>query len=1135
MKRALFAVAVFFALGGCFLAASGGEMPDDLAVGFHSPPDSAKPWAFWWWLNGNVSKEGITKDLEEMKRQGINGVLIDQGGGGETPRSIQFLSPEWHELFRYALREASRLGMEVSVNLCDGWDSGGPWITPDQANKKLVYVELQVDGPKKLSQLLPLPRVSVVGEGAQGAGISYNVADEYYYDVAVVAIREKPHRPVTPARVTASSTLKGYVGEWNFVPQDATDADPETFWSSENVTPSPDHPEWLTFEYHEPLAATGIYVVPGGENGPRECELEASGDGKTFSSLCRFSLERGKAEKVDFAEVRAQEFRLVIPSAYGRPVQVAEAVLLRKGDEPYLRRGIKWWWFKSANRSFWDYPRQGPAALGEEYDEDGASDCRSGEVLDLTSYMNADGRIEWEVPQGRWTILRFGYTLEGQRTRAPSRGGPGGYEADMLDSAALECHFKNTAEPMLEDAAAVGVKALKYLFIDSYELGADVRGQQPTWTQGFREEFKNRRGYDLLPYLPALARRIVDTREVTDRFLEDFRWTIGDLMADRFWRRLGELAHQRGVGIHTETGYGTYPYPHIDGLRCAGNNDVPMGEFWYGTYIMSQFNPWGDVIRTEASAAHIYGRPVVQAESFTAWTHWKEYPYMLKQVGDEAFADGLNRIVLHQYTHQPLLDTKPGWEYGAGTHFDRNITWWEQARAFFQYLGRCQYLLQQGKFVADALYFYGEGVTKFVPSKEYLRPALPQSYDFDGLNSDVLLYRLSVRDGRLALPDGMSYSVLVLPEGGVMSAEVLSKIRQLVAGGAVVVGPKPQRVPGLKGYPGSEEELKKLADEIWGDCDGQKVKERRLGEGRIVWGKSMGEVLSGAGRSPDFEYRGREKDTTLHFIHRATDSSEIYFVSNRQEREEEVECTFRVSGKQPELWDPVTGETRPAEAFRQTGGRTTIPLEFAPYGSMFVIFRQAIGREANGPATRNFPVYSKSQELRGPWTVSFDPRWGGPENVDFARLVSWTERAEEGIKYYSGTARYRKTFDLAEGLQGTGRRIALDLGEVKNVAQVRLNGKEMGVLWSKPFRVEITEAVKASGNVLEIDVVNLWPNRIIGDADLPTTRRFTRTNIIKNDLEWSDPQFKPIKQEEGLLKSGLLGPVELQSIETTAK
>lgn len=547
---------------------------DGSAGGFLTPPDWAKPYAIWWWLSGYVTREGMTKDLEEMKRQGINGVLIYQGAPGNSLHSVQFLSTEWHDLFRYALREAGRLGMEVSVTVCDGWDSGGPWIAPDLANKKLVYSEVQVEGGKRVARDLPLP----------------SRVDEYYCDVALLAIRERPDCPITTARVTASSTLEGYVGEWNFPPVDVADGDPETFWSSANVAPCPNRPEWLTLAYHAPLAASAVYVVPGPDGGPRECELQASRDGKTFSSVCRFKLEKKQAKKAVFLEAQGKAFRLMILSAYGAPVQVAEAALLRKGDEPYIRRGIKWWWFKSGNRSFWDYPPQGPAALSKEYPEDATFDCHSSEVLDLSKYMDADGHIVWTPPPGRWTLLRFGYTLVGQLTRALSTGGRPGYEADMLNSAAMETHFKNTAVPMLEDSAAVGGNVLKYLFIDSYEIGANVRGQQPTWTQGFRQEFKEGRGYGLLPYFPALARRIVDSRQVTDRFLADFRWTIGDLMAERFWTKFKELAHERGVGIEPEAGYGTYPFPHIDGLRCAGNSDVPTGEFWYANNVMSQFN-----------------------------------------------------------------------------------------------------------------------------------------------------------------------------------------------------------------------------------------------------------------------------------------------------------------------------------------------------------------------------------------------------------------------------------------------------------------------------------------------------------------------------------------------------------------
>jgi hypothetical protein len=361
----------------------------------------------------------------------------------------------------------------------------------------------------------------------------------------------------------------------------------------------------------------------------------------------------------------------------------------------------------------------------------------------------------------------------------------------------------------------------------------------------------------------------------------------------------------------------------------------------------------------------------------------------------------------------------------------------------------------------------------------------------------------------------MSYRVLVLPEDGVMSAAVLGKIRELVAQGGVVSGPKPQRPPGLQGYPGADPELQKLANEMWGDIDGVKVKERSLGKGKVYSGESLGDVFAHENEAPDFGYRGSAPGTSLDFLHRTEGDAEVYFIANRKERDEQAECTFRVTGKRPELWDPVTGQSHPATAFTQAGGLTTMPLEFAPYGSMFVVFREPMANGAHGEEQRNFPVYSTAQTLQGPWTVSFDPKWGGPAHAEFTTLQSWTTRPEDGIKYYSGTATYRKTFDLPAVLQGAHTRVAIDLGEVKYAAQVRLNGKDLGPVWTKPFRVEITGAVKASGNVLEIDVANLWPNRIIGDSQLPPERRYTHTNVVYT-------------KDTPLWKSGLLGPVRIE-------
>jgi hypothetical protein len=955
---------------------------DEWAKSFLHPPAAARPWAYWWWLDSFATKEGITKDLEEMKRQGIGGVLIfDAGEGGpDAPKGPLFMSPPWRELFKFAVAECDRLGIEASINLCSGWDAGGPWVTPPHAAKKLVFAETRVQGPTDFADALPQPPV----------------VDRFYREIAVVAFKENNRRGLAP-------------------------------------------------------------------------------------------------------------------QAPGEPA--------RKPP------GLKHWEYKSANKGFWNDPPQNPSVICEEYPETaGEQDAEAAEVVDLSKQMDEGGRLRWRVPEGTWTVQRFGCTLLGQKTRCTSPAAIG-YEIDPFSAEAMDMHFAATAEKLIADVGPLSGRALKHLHIDSYELGSDVGGQQPTWTDSFRAEFQTRRGYDLLPYLPVLARRIVTSRQVSNRFLWDYRRTIADLFAEKYYGHFRDLAHRHQLRVHPESGYGSSPFPHIDGLQCAGMNDIPMGEFWKrqtepaGHVVLSEFHDYCDVIRTVVSAAHIYGKRVVQAEAFTSMgPNWEEDPFMLKDIGDAAFCAGLNRNVLCFYVHQPRLDLKPGsqWE-AAGTHFDRNITWWDQSQAWLAYLARCQHLLQQGLFVADVCYFYGEDVPNFVPAKTKMKPPLPPGYDCDTINADALLNRLRVKNGRLVLPDGLSYRLLVLPESRAVSPAVLRKIKNLVENGATAVGPKPERASGLTGYPQCDAEVRKLADEVWGEVDGTKLKERRVGQGRIVWGKSLAEILASQDAPPDFEPRNAAPAAKLDFIHRVADGAELYFVSNQQNRPEKADCLFRVAGKRPEFWDAVTGAIRPATDFHQEGSRALVPMEFAPRQSWFVVFRQAGGE----PETRrrNFPALVAGGELGGPWTVKFDPQWGGPESVQFAKLEDWTKRSEPGIRYYSGKAVYQQTFDLpaaARTRKAAGQKLLLDLGRVQNVAEVRLNGTHLGVVWTAPWQVEVTGVVKPSGNTLEIGVVNLWPNRLIGDAALPPERRFTHTNVKK---------FKP---NSPLLESGLLGPVLLR-------
>lgn len=627
---------------------------DDLADGFINPPDSAKPWTYWWWLDSYATKEGITRDLEEMQRQGIAGVLLfDAGEGKGAPVGPVFMSAEWRDLFKHAIREAGRLGIDVGVNLCSGWDAGGTWVTPEYAAKKLVYSELQVKGPNAVSLSLPQPQV----------------VEGYYRDVAVLAYRM---RSVTgPASMSPAGT----------------------------------------------------------------------------------------ADR-------------------------------RDGQRP----GIKNWELKSANRELRGLP------LGAQYDEypavAGEQDCDSGAVLDLSTNVDTSGRLTWKVPDGNWMVMRFGYTLLGSRTKCTSPAAQG-YEIDFLDAEAMDRHFAQTGEKLLADAGALAGKTLKYFHVDSYESG------EPTWTPKFREEFQTRRGYDPLRYLPILAGKIVDSREISNRFLWDYRRTIGDLFAEKYYGRLRDLSHRHGIGTHPESG-GPF-WSHIDALQCEGTNDIPMGEFWKrmqepdGPIWWVQDYNICDTVKQAASAAHIYGKRLCQAEAFTSMgPNWEEDPFMLKDIGDRAFCSGLTRNVLCFYVHQGRLDIKPGYQWeAAGTHFDRNITWWNYIHAWLTYLSRCQFLLQQGLFVADVCYFYGEDVPNFVPAKTHMQPPLPPGYDCDTINAEVLLGRLSVKDGRLVLPDGMSYRLLVLPERRMMSPRVLHKIKELVEAGATVVGPKPQRAPGL--------------------------------------------------------------------------------------------------------------------------------------------------------------------------------------------------------------------------------------------------------------------------------------------------------------------------------------------------
>ena len=943
-----------------------GQKLDPLQRSFVSPPGTAKPRVYWWWLFNRVDKAGITRDLEEFKAKGISGVnLICTGGyaGKEAMLGIEFLGTEWRELFRNAVNEAKRLEIEMGFNMAGGWTMMGPWVTQDNAMKKVVHTEVKILGPKIFS----------------GKLLQAEAVDGYYHDIWVQAFR-------------------------------------------------------------------------------------LTGDGKTIESKT---------------------------------------------------------------------------------------------LIDLTDKMKPDGQLEWNVPEGQWVILRSGYTLTGHpwsKWHAYPEGdtfkGGEGYEIDYLNTASLDAHFDHLGKLVIEEAKKAGGQ-LAYLWSDSWECG------KLTWTQDFPNQFLRFRHYDLKPYMPVLAGYHVVDSLVSRRFLNDFDRTIQDCIAENYYGHFSDLCHQYGMKVGNEAA-GPNDIPPLDALKNLGRCDIPAGEFWVNGHYKAQGGYNQDKhlrlnLKQTATAAHIYGKQEAMAESFTQQeqdrTHWSLGPADLKPYANDAFCEGINRIMLHQATCQPPSDGKPGYEFCAGQHFTPNITWWEQSCAFFSYLSRCQYLLQQGKFVGDVCFYLGERPPTLVPPK-YIIPSLGSGYDCDYTNSEVLLTRMSVKDGRIVLPDGMSYRLLVLqnctstsPEicrqvssyqklpispipSTEMSLEVITKLGQLIRNGATVVGPPPESSGEVNNYAEKDTKVLKMASEIWGDLDGKLRTERKFGKGRVIWGKTPREVLLADGVKPDFTFKGQEENPEqFDYIHRTSGDAEIYFVINRTNKNEMGKFTFRISGKQPEIWNPVTGEMLKANAFTQSNGCTTLPLEFNQFGSWFIVFRKPIAIDAVGKATSNFPKVSPIVELGDSWKVTFDPEWGGPGEVGFPTLSNWIENSQGGIKYYSGTATYRKLFNLNEvneGVKnenGSVRRLYLDLGNVQDVAEVRLNGKKLGILWCAPWRVEITGIVKSSGNQLEIDVINLWANRVIGDLNLPKEKRFTKTH--------DGFRFDMIRGSTPLLDSGLLGPVRI--------
>lgn len=974
---------------------------------FSNPPSFARPGVYWYFMDGNLSREAMTADLESMKEAGIGKVLFLEVNVGIPRGKVDFLSEEWQELFTHAVRESERLGIEITLGIGPGWSgSGGPWVKPEESMQHLVASSVVANGPgnQKLNLPKPDPRKPYFGENVltkelMGQWMSW------YEDVAVLA-----------------------------------------FPTPDSVPKIPDIDE------------KALYYRP------------------PFSS----------APKV----------------------------------KPYL-------------------PMPG---IFPENSANGV--IHKDKIINLTSLLQPDGSLEWDVPRGKWTVMRFGKRNNGAITRpAPVPGL--GFECDKTDTVALNRHFDQYVGKLIKKTGKNTNKSdsgWTMLHMDSWEMGAQ------NWGSDFMEEFQRRRGYDPLPFFPVYTGVIVENSEMSERFLWDLRQTAGELVIANHAEHLKQLCRRYGFGLSIEP-YDMTPCADLDLGAVA---DVPMCEFWSKGY---GFNTSFSCFEA-TSIADISGLPVVAAEAFTAGSSeaWKLYPGALKNQGDWAFCTGINRFFYHTFAHKPLGDQyRPGMTMGPyGVHWDRGQTWWPMASAYHQYVTRCSFMLQQGKKVADILYLTPEGAPfVFLPPKSALEgnDTIPdrKGFNFDGCSPGMLMSKASVADHQIVFPGGASYRLMVLPAFETMTPALLEKIESLIRSGAVVVGNPPQKSPSLVNYPLCDSQVRTLSEKIWGKLNIPEIEtERKYGRGEIYWGgeysrhdsaeiypgyQITASLLKHQGAGEDFKTTG-----PVRYTHRGTSDLEIYFVSNKTGQFIQPECSFHIRKGVPELWDPVTGETRILPDFRQTGGYTNIGLQFEAFQSFFIVFdknRNTVSKKISN--RKNFPQKTPALTIGGPWSVSFDPEWGGPGKVNFDELDDWIIRPEESIKYYSGIATYTSSFNLPEKeISNRKTKLLLDLGDVKNLARVKLNGKDMGILWIAPWQVEITNSVHPGNNNLEIEVANLWPNRLIGDEQCPD-------DGIKNNQwpEWltkGEPRTsgrttfttaKLYKKDAPLLKSGLLGPVKI--------
>lgn len=1111
IRRTIVAALSLIALTGASLSAT-----DPLQAGFADPPASARPRSWWHWMNGNITKDGIAKDLAWMKRVGLGGVQ-NFDANLATPQVVEkrlaYMTPQWKDAFRYAVGVADDAGLEFAIASSPGWsETGGPWVQPQDAMKKLVWSETLVFGGKRFTGRIPAPpsttgpfqTLPMLDPLSAFEGNARKDPPQYYADVAVLAV------PLTDSDfddLPRAVSADGHVLDGAAL----TDASLDTVVDIERGAP-PSVPG-VTLSYAKPRTVRSVtFFMPGvvppfGD--PEFLPILEANEGGGWRRVTDLPLA-SVPTTASFAPIVAREFRIVLgPNTASKRVGLGQgtpgvvpAFLL---PAPAAQLQIAQFRLSGAARVHRFEAKAGFNLVGSYFaldDPPESAGVEPGRVIDLTTLLGPDGTLSWNAPKGRWRVLRLGYSLTG-KTNHPATLEATGLEVDKYDGAAvrryLESYLRLYSDAI--GASMMGAKGIRALVTDSIEAGPS------NWTPALVEHFTKLRGYDPRPWLPVLTGTIVGSRSQSDAFLYDFRRTLADLIASEHYGTVAAVAHEHGLSVYGEALEDGRPVLGDD-IAMRAHADVPMAALWtWDREGEPRPTLLGDM-KGASSVAHLYGQNIAAAESMTsANSPWAFAPTDLRRIIDLEFANGINRPVIHTSVHQPVDDKVPGLSLAIfGQYFNRHETWASMARPWIDYIARNSFLLQQGRNVADVAYFYGEEQPLTALFAQSSPTDLPIHYAYDFVNTDALTNVLSVDNGNLIAKSGARYRILYLGTTSArMTLSTLRRIASLAEAGATIVGQPPKASPSLKDNP---TEFATLVGRLWSGTPITVV-----GKGRVIASRDVEAALAAIGVGPDFMDTTEPLKNRVPFVHRALPDSDIYFVTNRSGRPANMEARFRVSGRRPEIWHADTGSSE-AVSYRVEGAQTIVPLEFAAEDSFFVVFRGPAGADSvNIPK----PGYQSIALIEGPWEVDFQAGRGAPPSVRLDALRSLSDAAEPGIRFFSGTATYRKSFSLPQAVK-PGSPLLLDLGRVGDVAEVRVNDQLVGTAWKAPYRVDIGGAVRRGNNTVEVRVANLWVNRLIGDAQ-PNAKKVTFTAL---------PTYRA---DAPLRPSGLIGPVRLLTVQ----